>query len=123
MHQMKAHDVRYHIVAVRYGAEQQQQQSLSTLRQVCLAIKLQSVEWVSNRHTEFSDAVQELTFPGQERSHFQTVTEKWGCGERGGFNDAVQGLIFPGQERSHSQTVTEKWGCGEWGGSMMRFKG
>ena len=73
----------------------------------------------------FNDAVQELTFPGQERSHSQTVTEKCVCvwgGGGGGVNDAVQGqemLTFPGQERGHSQTVTEKCVCvcvEGWGG-------
>ena len=54
-----------------------------------------------------------LTFPGQEKGHSQTVTEKCVCMcvcvGGGGFNDAVQELTFPGQERSHSQTVTEKY--------------
>ena len=72
-----------------------------------------------------NDAVQGqemLTFPGQERGHSQTVTEKCVCvcvWRGGGVNDAVQELTFPGQERSHSQTVTEKWGRGEWGGSIQ----
>ena len=66
-----------------------------------------------------NDAIQELTFPGQERSHSQSQ-RSGGVGSRGvQFNDAVQGLTFPGQERGHSQTVTEKWGRGELGGSIQ----